>query len=89
MTREELAARLAEADRRLRLLRRATLELREAGRAVLRRRRDDEASDRDAGRGGAEPRPTGVDRELEVPESFFEPLPPELLDAFEGREREP
>lgn len=31
-----------------------------------------------------EPRRTGIDRGMEVPASFFEPLPDELLDAFEG-----
>jgi prevent-host-death family protein len=33
-----------------------------------------------------EPRPIGLQRgRLEVPESFFEPLPDDLTDAFEGR----
>jgi antitoxin (DNA-binding transcriptional repressor) of toxin-antitoxin stability system len=33
------------------------------------------------------PRPIGLARgEFEVPPSFFEPLPDDLLDAFEGRE---
>jgi len=32
-----------------------------------------------------EPRPVGIDRGMELPESFFEPLPDEVLDAFEGR----
>jgi len=31
-------------------------------------------------------RPVGIDRGLKIPESFFEPLPEELLDAFEGKE---
>lgn len=32
-----------------------------------------------------EPRPVGLaEGELEVPESFFEPLPDEMLDAFDG-----
>ncbi len=30
-------------------------------------------------------RPVGIDRGLEVPASFFEPLPDDLLTAFEGR----
>jgi antitoxin (DNA-binding transcriptional repressor) of toxin-antitoxin stability system len=31
------------------------------------------------------PRPVGIDRgRLKVPESFFVPLPEDLLDAFEG-----
>lgn len=34
----------------------------------------------------SEPRPIGLARgQLEVPESFFEPLPDDLLGAFEGR----
>jgi prevent-host-death family protein len=32
-------------------------------------------------------RPVGIDRGMVIPESFFEPLPDDLLDAFEGRER--
>lgn len=31
-----------------------------------------------------EPRPVGIDRGMEVPPGFFEPLPDGLLDAFEG-----
>ena len=34
------------------------------------------------------PRPVGIDRGMVVPPSFFEPLPNDLLDAFEGG-REP
>lgn len=30
------------------------------------------------------PRPVGIDRGMTVPESFFEPLPEEILSAFEG-----
>jgi hypothetical protein len=33
----------------------------------------------------AGPRPIGIDRGMEIPPSFFEPLPDELLEAFEGR----
>ena len=29
-------------------------------------------------------RPAGIDRGMKVPASFFEPLPDDLLDAFEG-----
>ena len=39
-----------------------------------------------------EPRPIGTDRGLVIPDSFFEPLPEDLLDAFEGggsREKAP
>ncbi len=32
-----------------------------------------------------EPRPVGTDPDLVVPNSFFEPLPEDLLQAFEGR----
>ncbi len=31
-------------------------------------------------------RPVGIDRGMVVPESFFEPLPDELLDTFGGGE---
>lgn len=31
------------------------------------------------------PRRVGIDRGMNVPPSFFEPLPDALLDAFEGR----
>ena len=31
-----------------------------------------------------EPRPVGIDQGMEVPSSFFEPLPDSLLEAFEG-----
>ena len=30
-------------------------------------------------------RPVGIDRGMEVPASFFEPLPEDLLAAFEGK----
>jgi antitoxin (DNA-binding transcriptional repressor) of toxin-antitoxin stability system len=33
------------------------------------------------------PRRLGIDRGLKVPPSFYEPLPDELLDAFEGGPR--
>ena len=32
----------------------------------------------------AQARPVGIDRGMVVPASFFEPLPDDLLDAFEG-----
>jgi len=32
------------------------------------------------------PRPVGIDRGMTVPASFFEPLPDDLLDAFDGGE---
>lgn len=31
-----------------------------------------------------EPRPVGIDRGMSIPSSFFEPLPDDLLAAFEG-----
>ena len=31
-----------------------------------------------------EPRPVGTDPDLVIPDSFFDPLPEGLLDAFEG-----
>jgi antitoxin (DNA-binding transcriptional repressor) of toxin-antitoxin stability system len=33
-----------------------------------------------------EPRPVGLDRGMKVSASFFEPLPDEVLDAFDGRD---
>ena len=30
------------------------------------------------------PRPVGLDRGMVIPASFFEPLPDDLLDGFEG-----
>ena len=32
-----------------------------------------------------EPHPVGIDRGMTIPDSFFAPLPDDLLDAFEGR----
>lgn len=32
----------------------------------------------------ADQRPVGIDRGMEIPDSFFEPLPSDLIDAFEG-----
>ena len=31
-----------------------------------------------------EPRPVGIDRGMTIPDGFFEPLPDDLLVAFEG-----
>ena len=31
-----------------------------------------------------EPRPIGTDPDLVIPDSFFDPLPDDVLDAFEG-----
>lgn len=30
------------------------------------------------------PRRVGIDRGMKIPDSFFEPLPAELIEAFEG-----
>lgn len=30
------------------------------------------------------PRRTGIDRGMKIPDSFFEPLPVELIESFEG-----
>ena len=35
----------------------------------------------------AEPRPVGIDRGMTLPSNFFEPLPDDLLDAFEGKQK--
>lgn len=35
----------------------------------------------------AKARPVGIDRGMQVPASFFAPLPDALLDAFEGRDK--
>ena len=32
-----------------------------------------------------QPRPVGIDPGMTIPDGFFEPLPDDLLDAFEGR----
>ena len=34
----------------------------------------------------AETRPVGTDRGMTVPSSFFEPLPDDVLDSFEGKQ---
>ncbi|MCY4488753.1 MAG: type II toxin-antitoxin system Phd/YefM family antitoxin [Deltaproteobacteria bacterium] len=33
-----------------------------------------------------QPRPVGIDRGMKVPSIFFEPLPEDLLAAFEGKQ---
>lgn len=40
---------------------------------------------RPVARPATEPRPVGIDRGMTIPSSFFDPLPDELLDAFEGK----
>ncbi len=45
-------------------------------------------TDHPKGRPAKEPRPIGLGKGLvEVPDSFYEPLPEELLWLFEGKER--
>ncbi len=53
---------------------------------VLCRRNVPIAEIRPIPRSPKEPRPVGIDRGMPVPQSFFEPLPAELLKAFEGGE---
>lgn len=36
----------------------------------------------------SKPRPVGIDRGMVIPPQFFEPLPDELLHAFEGGGKE-
>ncbi|MDE2881675.1 MAG: type II toxin-antitoxin system Phd/YefM family antitoxin [Acidobacteriota bacterium] len=54
-------------------------------RVVLCRRNVEVAEIRPLPRPPARQRPIGTDRGLEIPDSFFEPLPEDLLRAFEGR----
>ena len=51
---------------------------------VLCRRNVPVAEIRRLPRPSTKPRPVGTDPDLVVPDSFFEPLPEELLQAFEG-----
>ena len=53
---------------------------------VLCRRNIPIAEIRSIARPPAVTRPVGIDRGMTVPPSFFEPLPADLLDAFEGGE---
>lgn len=55
-------------------------------RVVLCRRNVELAEIRPLPRRAARHRPIGTDRRLEIPDSFFEPLPEDLLRAFEGRD---
>jgi len=52
---------------------------------ILRRRNVPVAEIRPLPRPLTEPRPIGTDPDLVIPDSFFEPLPEDVLDAFEGR----
>lgn len=51
---------------------------------VLCRRNVPIAEIRGLPRRGLEPRPVGIDRGMTVPAAFFEPLPDDVLAAFEG-----
>ena len=59
----------------------------EAGETIVVCRRNEPIAEiRPLAQPRCEPRPFGLlAGTFEVPESFFEPLPDELLDAFEGR----
>ena len=54
-------------------------------RVILCRRNVEVAEIRPLPQPPAKLRPVGLDRGMEVPDSFFEPLPEEILRAFEGR----
>ena len=51
---------------------------------VVRRRNVPIAEIRALPKPAREPRPVGIDRGMTIPIAFFEPLPDELLAAFEG-----
>ena len=62
------------------------LERVESGETVLVCRRNVPIAElRPVPRSPSQPRPVGIDRGMVIPDSFFEPLPDDLLDAFEGR----
>ena len=64
------------------------LERVESGETVLVCRRNVPIAEiRPVPRPPAHPRPVGIDRGMVVPSSFFEPLPDDLLDAFEGSKK--
>lgn len=58
----------------------------EAGEKILLCRRNEPVAEiRPVPRARRKPRPFGLDRgKFEVPESFFDPLPDEFIDAFEN-----
>ena len=57
----------------------------ESGEAALVCRRNVSVAElRPVPRPPSQPRPVGVDRGVVIHASFFEPLPDDLLDAFEG-----
>ena len=55
-------------------------------RVVICRRNVPIAEIRPVSRPLTEPRPVGIDRGMAIPSSFFEPLPGDLLDAFDRME---
>lgn len=67
-------------------LSRVLAELEEGETLLLCRRNVPVAEVRKLASAPTEPRPVGLARgSFEVPPSFFEPLPDDILDAFEGR----
>ncbi len=56
---------------------------------ILCRRNIPIAETRPIARSPEEPRPVGIDRGMVVPPIFFEVLPDEILDAFEGGHSSP
>ena len=62
------------------------LERVEAGEVVVVCRRNVPIAEiRSVAKRPRQPRPVGIDRGMVIPASFFQPLPDDLLDAFEGK----
>ena len=73
---------VAEAKARLS----AYLDSVEAGEVVVVCRRNVPIAEiRSVAKRPQQPRPVGIDRGMVIPASFFQPLPDDLLDAFEGK----
>ena len=61
-------------------------QLKDGDRIVLCRRNREVAEIRPIVETAGEPRPVGLGKGLaQIPDSFFEPLPDEFLDRFEGK----
>ena len=61
------------------------LEMVERGETVVLCRRNVPVAEiRPVPRPQADERPVGIDRGMTIPPEFFEPLPDDILDAFEG-----
>ncbi len=61
-------------------------QLKEGDRIILCRRNRPVAEIRPLSEPADEPRPIGLGKGLvEIPDSFFDPLPDEILDLFEGK----